>query len=100
MFSEEGDAEDGAHHRFEVEEDSCLRGGNLSETPVPEEGGCRGTEDSAGCKCSPCAEGDTVYWRHAAMKWNPDGEHEKAAEQAVSSDAKRGVSLHELLVAQ
>ena len=47
-FAEEEDAEEGADEGLDVEEDAGLGGGDLGESPVPEEGGGSGAEDATG----------------------------------------------------
>ena len=98
VFAEEEDAEQGADEGFHVEEDSCLRGGDLGHAPVPEQRGGGGAEQAAGGEGEPGFEADSVDGRWAVRDGDVDGEHDGADGDAVGGDDDVAVTAHEALV--
>lgn len=94
------DSEEAAHERLHVQEDSSLRGGDLGHSPIPEEGGGGGAQDSAGGEGHPRFEGDVGQWQHSITKGNPGDEHQGSKAKAKGGDDDGAVAFDELLVEQ
>lgn len=101
-LAEQEDSEQRSDEGLHVEQDPGLGGGNLGESPVPEQGGGGGAEQAAGGEGEPGLERDGRDGRRAEGLAIEDGddeeEHHCAGGDSVGGDGDGAVAQHQALV--
>ena len=96
------DTKQGTEEGLHVEENSGLRCGNLGQSPVPQQGGGGGAEQTAGGECDPHPGCDGGEMRRAKglgiEQRDTDKQHGGSAGDAVCGNGDWTVVLHQALV--